>query len=376
VEVSVAEVLVAHELLVEGHGGFYAFYDELIEGALHFGDALFAGAGAADEFSDHGVVVRRYVVSGIDVGVYADAVTFGGMQRLDSAGAGSEAVEGVFGIDAALHGMRLREVVVAGDVFAGGDFDLLLDEVEVDDFFGHGVFHLNAGVHLHEVEVAILIDEEFDGAYAFVVDGRTGGNCGGAHFFAQLGGHEWGRAFFDQFLVAALDAAIPFGEVDDFSALVAGDLELDVAGLFDEFFNVDAIVSESGFGFLAGHVPLVFELFFFPDDAHTAAAAAGGGFEDDGVADVFGDAEPGFEVAEEAFATGYDGDAGFDHGFFGRDLIAHFADLLGRWAYELDAVFEADLGEVGIFGEETIPGVDGVGVGDFNGGHDAWDAEV
>ena len=45
---------------------------------------------------------------------------------------------------------------------ARGDADLLLDQVDAGDHFGHRMLDLNAGVHFDEVEVAVLIDDELD----------------------------------------------------------------------------------------------------------------------------------------------------------------------------------------------------------------------
>ena len=50
-------------------------------------------------------------------------------------------------------------------VAAGGDADLLQHEVDVGDHLGDGMLDLDAGVHLDEVELAVLV-EELDGADA------------------------------------------------------------------------------------------------------------------------------------------------------------------------------------------------------------------
>ena len=56
---------------------------------------------------------------------------------------------------------------------AGGDADLLLHQVDVVDRLGDRVLDLQAGVHLDEVELAVLV-EELDGAGAGVVDAGDG----------------------------------------------------------------------------------------------------------------------------------------------------------------------------------------------------------
>ena len=78
----------------------------------------------------------------------------------------------VLGVDAALD----RRARAVGDVsliaqrLAGGDADLLLHEVDAGHHLGHRVLDLDAGVHLHEVERPVLVEQELDRAGADVVD--------------------------------------------------------------------------------------------------------------------------------------------------------------------------------------------------------------
>ena len=53
-------------------------------------------------------------------------------------------------------------------IAAGGDPDLLQHEVDPGDHLGDGMFDLNAGVHLDEIEFAVLV-EKFHGADAEIL---------------------------------------------------------------------------------------------------------------------------------------------------------------------------------------------------------------
>ena len=53
---------------------------------------------------------------------------------------------------------------------AGGDPDLLLDQVELGDHLADRVLDLDAGVHLHEAEVAVVVEQELHRAGARVAD--------------------------------------------------------------------------------------------------------------------------------------------------------------------------------------------------------------
>ena len=50
---------------------------------------------------------------------------------------------------------------------AGGDSDLLEDQIDVGDHLGHRMLDLDARVHLDEVELAVLV-QELHGADALV----------------------------------------------------------------------------------------------------------------------------------------------------------------------------------------------------------------
>ena len=84
--------------------------------------------------------------------------------RVDPPRTGPEAVPGVFRIDPAFDGVArdpdilLRE----GKRLPAGDSELLLDEVDACDHFGHGVFHLYPGVHLTEIEFVLLIKQKLN----------------------------------------------------------------------------------------------------------------------------------------------------------------------------------------------------------------------
>ena len=62
----------------------------------------------------------------------------------------------IFGIDAELHRETAHGdlVLLETQRQPGGDADLLLDDVDPGDALGDGVLDLDAGIHLHEIELA------------------------------------------------------------------------------------------------------------------------------------------------------------------------------------------------------------------------------
>ena len=73
----------------------------------------------------------------------------------------------VLGVDAALDGvaanlqLRWQNRV---QPLPGGDQQLRLHHVHAGNGLGDGVLHLDAGVHLDEVELAVLVHQKFDRA--------------------------------------------------------------------------------------------------------------------------------------------------------------------------------------------------------------------
>src|SRR3977135_1744127 len=102
---------------------------------------------------------------------------------------------------------------------------------------------LDAGGHLDEVELAVLIEELHSAdAQIFYLPHR---GCDRAADLRACRGIERGRgAFLPDLLMASLQRAIALTEVDCAAPAVAEHLDLDVARLLQIFFQVDRSVAE------------------------------------------------------------------------------------------------------------------------------------
>ena len=110
------------------------------------------------------------------------------------------------------------------------------------------MFHLQPRVHLQEVEALVLAGDEFHGSGRIVIHGLRQCHRLLAHLAARSLVEQRRRRLLDHLLVAALDRAFALAEIDDVAVFVAEHLDLDVAGIDDEFFDEDAVVAERGFG--------------------------------------------------------------------------------------------------------------------------------
>ena len=124
----------------------------------------------------------------------------------DPARRGAKVVVGVFGVDPALDRMAADDDVLLaeGQRLAGGDPDLLLDQVDAGDHLGDGMLDLDAGVDLDEVEVVVGVDQELAGAGVDVAGGPGQPDGGLAELRADLQRQGRRGRFLDQLLMPAL----------------------------------------------------------------------------------------------------------------------------------------------------------------------------
>ena len=133
-----------------------------------------------------------------------------------------------------------------GECFTRGDAELLLDEVEPPDHLRHGMFDLEARVHLHEEGVVGTVagDDELDGAGVDVATRPCRGYCLGRYRISLLLEQEGRWRLLDHLLVTPLQAALTLTEVDDVVVGVGKDLHLDVSRALDEAFDEQRAVTE------------------------------------------------------------------------------------------------------------------------------------
>ena len=145
-----------------------------------------------------------------------------------------EAVGGVFGVHTALDGVTASERSLGRELCAAGDLELESHEVGRSHELGDRMLDLQAGVHLQEIEVALGIDDELDGAGRLVLHRLGERDRLLAHRAPRLLVQERARRLLDHLLVPALDGAFPLAQVDVVPVPVSQDLDLHVPRAFDE----------------------------------------------------------------------------------------------------------------------------------------------
>ena len=131
--------------------------------------------------------------------------------------------------------------------------------------------------------------------------------------------------------------------------------------------EVDDIVAKGSGRLGAGHSEACGQFAFGADHLHASAAAACGCLDDDRKAD-FARKPACLGIGADAAVGAWNGrDAQVFDRTFGRDLIAHQADVLGSGTDEVNAVIGKYFGKTRILGEESVAWMHRIGAGDFAG---------
>ncbi|MNN28293.1 hypothetical protein D3C81_1418570 [compost metagenome] len=224
---------------------------DLAAGVGQAGGGGFAAVIVDDQLGDHGVVELADFAALLDARIDANVV--GQDEMIQPPDGRQEAVGGVLGVKASLHGPALHRNVGLRqrDGFARRDAQLPFDQIDARDALRDRVLDLQPGVHLHEPDAVGLqpvrgVGDELDGPRALIVHGLGGADGGGGDGFARGGVHARRGRLLDHLLVAALQRAVALVQVDDIAVAVAEDLHLDVTRTGDVALDQDARIAEGG----------------------------------------------------------------------------------------------------------------------------------
>ena len=355
----------------------HAFEHELVERPQQAPPRALAIARPHHQLGEQRVVVDRDLEAAVDTGVVAHARSLREPHALDAADRGHESGGRILGQDAGLDrpAARRRRRVAEGERRALGDPDLLCDQVEAGHHLGHGMLDLEPGVHLEEVELAVL-EDELHGAGVEVADLLCDPARGLREARAQPGVESGRRRLLQQLLVTALDRALALAEESHAPVRVGHDLRLDVPGALDRALGVDPRVAEGGLRLAARERPCRLQLGLARHPAHALAAAPGRGLEHERIADPARSCTQLFEGRERRLRARHHGHARLARRRPRRELVAERGDDVGARADEDDSGLLACAGERNALGEEAVAGMDGVGLLRARGRDHALEVEV
>ena len=168
------------------------------------------------------------------------------------------------------------------------------------------------------------------------------------------------RRALDHFLVAPLDRAVAFEQVDEATVGVAQKLHFDVPGAPDELFQIDFILAEGRLGFAFAGLNGVEQLVLAFDRPHAPAAAAPGRLEHDRIADCRRQPFHFIRVVGKRFGRGHDWHANGDREIARGDLVAERAHGLRSGPDEEDAMVGAGFREFRALRQKAVTRMDRV----------------
>src|SRR5712692_11272215 len=161
--------------------------------------------------------------------------------------------------------------------------------------------------------------------------------------------HYRGRGFLNQFLVAALDAALTFAQVYDIAMLVGDELHFDMASRCNGLLHIDAAITECAAGLAARCTQRREQVLRVAYKANAFSASTGGGLEQERIADLLGNRRVCRIILDPGHGPRHDGNARGLSGTAGGGLLAHAALSLCRRANENDASSGTGSGKGRIF---------------------------
>ena len=221
----------------------------LVQGAVQKINGRGTRFAPGDDFSQHGIVIRRNLIARFDPGIQAQARdAFGPAQMSDLPYARQVVARRILRVQTCFD-----RVAAPGDLCLGSRHRLALrnaqlpfDQIDAGNEFRDRMLHLQAGIHFHEVEILSIVHQKFHGARTNVTH-RLGGFDGGLrHRRTHFGAQARRRRFFDDLLMPALHRTVAIEQTQSLSVRVGKDLHFHVPGLGKVALHEQAIIAKGG----------------------------------------------------------------------------------------------------------------------------------
>ncbi len=237
------------------------------------------------------------------------------------------------------------------------------------------MLHLQAGIHFHEIKIA-AVEQKFDGARPDIPDLACDQDCRRTHAAASVCRNIRRRRFFNQFLVPALDGAIAVAEVNDVAVRIRKDLNFHMTWRCQKPLDQERPVTKGALGQAASASESCADFGFGGDDAHPLPAASCGRLDHQRQLQLARFALQVRQVLICAVISGQYRDTGRAHASFGNTLRAHRGDGRRRRANEHPARIGARRGELRVFREKSVAGMDRTRSSRLRRVQDARDVEI
>ena len=171
------------------------------------------------------------------------------------------------------------------------------------------------------------------------------------------------RRNFDQLLVAALDGAVAFEQMNNVAVCIGQHLDLDVTRTGNALFQEDLGASKCLAGLGKNAVVVAAQLDFVVTAPDAASTASGGCLQHHRITDIGCQSDGLGDAGKIGVTAGHHRDARRLHTAPRLDLVTHAADHVRAGTDELDAAALADARQFGVFGQKTVAGVECITAG-------------
>ncbi len=267
----------------------------------------------------------------------------------------------ILGIEPDLDGGAAGLTILEVKIFAGRLPDHPFHQIDAGGLFGDAMFNLQPGIDLEEIEVpgGGIIDE-FHCAGALIAHTCHQPSGGVQKLDTDLVREIRRRRLFDHLLIAPLRRTVAFAQSDDPAFAVAKDLRLDMATGGDIFLQKQSGIGEIVLRQSEGPLEQLGQLAFMAAALQPDTATAGGALDHQRVADTGGLHAGLLQRCDQAAAgrQRHPDRLGLGAGGMFETEQPH---LLRRRTDEHQPGAGAMFGEIGIFRQEAIAGMDGFG---------------
>ena len=134
-------------------------------------------------------------------------------------------------------------------------------------------------------------------------------------------------------------------------------LNFNVPGLGDEFFDENPVISKAAGRFILGRLETLARLRIITCDAHALATATGAGFEHHRISDLLGDLHRLIGVSDQTHIARDCAYPSFLRQFFRGDFVSHAFNRRGGGANKSHAFSLQCLSKQSIFGQKPVAGM-------------------
>ena len=271
---------------------------------------------------------------------------------------------------------QMNIFLFAGKRKSGSDTDLLFDKIHASHPLCDRMFHLDSGIHFHEIKSAIFIKKEFNRSGIFIPGCFCRFYCCLTHSGTKIIGNHLARRLLDHLLMISLDGAVTLSQMDHISKLICHDLKLDMSWMTHKMFHIHRGIAKSHLRFFLCSTETFFKICQSVSNSHSFAAASESSLDDDRIPDRFCFFHSLFYCVDWIFTAGNDRNTCICHRVFCRLFISKTCDHTGWRSDKSNITLLTKLCKTTVFGKETKSRMDCIGSCNDRRTDDIFHAEV